>query len=117
MELDASERAAVAAFFAKRFPSEAERLELARRAGLSVLTTPVSSPATGWERVLVEAQRRGRLGRLARRLARSGDLYTQALAVQLDERAQTVDTQVWHRGTLAVAARCVSIHVHGAQAQ
>lgn len=66
MELDRQERVAVARFFAKRFPGESEREEIARAAGLPRHPTPATSTEAAWERLLQEAEARRALGRLGR---------------------------------------------------
>jgi hypothetical protein len=69
MQLDASEIHDLAAFCARRFPSGAQRSELARVAGLTLETTDQGDAQGDWARLLELAQGRGALDRLAGALA------------------------------------------------
>jgi len=70
MALDRAERVSLAGFFAKRFPDDDQREDVAARAGVPVSAAPATTAAAAWERLLAEAETRGRLARLARAAAR-----------------------------------------------
>ncbi len=111
MEPEAQERAAVAKFFAKRFPTDDDRHDLARAAGVQVLSTPSTSAVSGWERMITEAQSRGKLGRLARAAAKTDpeDLNLQRAAALLARGDSFVWPWAVAGGAVAIPAAAVAL--------
>lgn len=109
MRLDANELQELAGFFAKRFPSAADRARFCKAAGVDVDATDHGDAVQSWASVLSAAQNAGRLTTLARTVAAAApqDENLQAAARELSPKkaaGSSVPTVVMGVGGLVLFA-------------
>jgi hypothetical protein len=109
VDLDRQEQQALAGFFARRFPTDADRDALSRQAGLPALPRPSTSPVAAWESLIALAATKQRLGRLGRAAAATEPTDTNlAKAAQL-LAAGEANPQKWLLVGLAVGLPALAV--------
>jgi len=100
-----TERQELAAFFAKRFSDPTVRSMLAKRAGVKDGDS-ADGPSEAWDSLILQAQRRRKLSRLAQEASRMdlSDQNLQAVCNLLGARARTVRNRAIAGGLAAVVA-------------
>jgi len=100
-----SERRELAAFFAKRFSDPTVRAMLAKRAGVRE-GTPDADPGEAWDSLIILAQRRRKLDKLAQVAAKTDqtDQNLQAVCNLLGARARTTRNRAMSGGLAAAIA-------------
>jgi len=105
-----SERRELAAFFAKRFSDPTVRTMLAKRAGVKTDTAD-DGPGEAWDTLILQAQRRHKLGKLALVASKMDqtDQNLQAVCNLLGARARATRNRVMAGGMAAAVALCFGI--------
>jgi hypothetical protein len=100
-----TERRELAAFFAKRFSDPTIRAMLAKRAGVGAVQEDDGN-GQGWDSLILQAQRRRKLAKLAQVAAKmdQSDQNLQAVCNLLGARARTVRNRALAGGMAAVLA-------------
>jgi hypothetical protein len=100
-----SERKELASFFSKRFSDPTIRAMLAKRAGVKTTPAEETSPES-WDSLILLAQRRRKLAKLAQVAAKMdlGDQNLQAVCNLLGARARTVRNRAIGAGMAAAVA-------------